>query len=221
MLVTLVPDVKSVPAIPSRPACLVSPPHIQIPLPQAGFKWLEDEEQTGACEVVPAEKWIRKASGPADLFVYADGPSGSGRYWTATVGIAKSGGTKPQRGICVTTSTVGWRTLQQYKGPALPWLDDVDGDGKSEVILWDGFPLRDGASMAEYGLTAWVYRLTSEGALVIDWGLTRKLAREIAADYRAPLANSSQIAAQLRTEAAAALEKFADERCTVAGQKCR
>lgn len=213
MLVTSMLDVKSVPAIAIRPACLMSPPLIQIPLPQVGFKWLKDEEQTGACEVVPAEKWLRKASGSADLFAHADGPSGSGHYWTITVGVAEAGIKNPKRGVCFATSTVGWRTLQQYKVSPLPWLDDVDGDGKSEVILWDSFPLRDGASMAEYGLTAWVYRHSEKDSLTLDWKLSRGMARDIAAAYRKPLKTESESLAPVRTIAATVLDQFADEAC--------
>jgi hypothetical protein len=196
-------------------------PHIQIPVPHDGFAWLEGEEQTGPCEAMPSEKWIRKPSGSFDLFAYADGPAGSGRYWTLSVGIGKKGSPKPDQGICFATSTIGWRTLQQFKNAPLVWLDDLDGDGKAEVILWGSFPLRKEASNAEFGLTAWVYRLTSEGALVLDWSLTRKLAREIAAAYRAPLKTPPPNPSPLRAEAAAALEMFADERCTVTAQESR
>jgi len=193
----------------------MTPPHIQIPLPHVGFEWPEGEEQTGPCEAVPREKWIRKPSGSFDLFVSADGPSGSGRYWNVTVGIGKKDSPKPDRGICLATSTVGWRTLQQFKNSPLVWLDDLDGDGKAEVIVWASFPLRPEASMAEFGLTAWVYRLTSKDSFVLDWKLSRRMARDLAAAYRAPLANSPQTFAPMRAEAAAALEMFADARCTV------
>jgi hypothetical protein len=183
--------------------------------------WLEGEEQTGSCERVPIGKWIRKPSGPSSLFVYADGPAGSGRFWNVTIGMSEIDLAKPARGICLMANTVGWRTLQQYKDSPLPWLDDVDGDGKGEVILWASFPLRPEASPAEFGLTAWVYRLTSENTLVIDMDLTRKVAREIAAAYRTPLKHSSQTIAPIRAEAATALEMFADERCTVTAQASR
>lgn len=205
----------------SGPPCLMAPPQVQIPIPQNGITWLKGKEPTGKCEAVPAGKWVRKASGAQDLFVYADGPSGSLRYWTITVGIAKAGSPKPARGFCLEASTLGWRTLQQFKLSPLPWLDDVDGDGKAEFILWDSFPLRADASMSELGLTAWVYRLTSDGTLVIDWDLTRKLVREIAAAYRAPLKTPPPNPSPLRAEAATALEMFADARCTVPTQNNR
>jgi len=199
----------------SLPPCLMKPDYFDIRLPRHGFMWLEDEEFSGGCEDVPAKKWIRKPSGSFDLFVYADGPSGSGRYWNITIGVAKRQQSKPIRGICLMTSTVGWRTLQQYKNSPLAWLDDLDGDGKAELIIWTSFPLREESSMAEFGLMGWVFRVASEDSLVIDWVLSRKLAREIAESYRSPLDSATPYPGTLRAEAAEALQLFVDERCTI------
>jgi hypothetical protein len=69
--------------------------------------------------------------------------------------------------------------------------------------------------MAEFGLVAWVYRLDRNDSLVVDWDLSRRMAREIAAAYRAPVQGTPQHLTPLRAEAAAALEAFADERCTM------
>ncbi len=208
---------------PSSPHCLMGPDHLDIRLPRHGFVWLEGEELSGRCEDVPVGKWIRKPSGSIDLLVYADGPSGSGRYWNVTIGVAKRHEPKPVRGVCLMTSTVGWRTLQQYKNSALPWLDDLGGDGKAELIIWTSFPLREDASMAEYGLMAWVYRLASEDSLAIDWGLSRRMAREIAEQYRSrsPLEAATPWPGPLRAEAAAALDLFANEGCTIPGEGAR
>ncbi|MGH9971518.1 MAG: hypothetical protein ACREBG_27490 [Pyrinomonadaceae bacterium] len=197
------------------PPCLVRPDHFQLRLPRDGFRSPEGEQPRGRCEDVPARKWFRQPSGSLDLFVYADGPSGSGRYWNVTIGVAKRQESKPIRGTCLITSTVGWRTLQQWKKTPLAWLDDLDDDGKAELIIWNSFPLREGASMAEYGLMAWVYRVDSENSLVIDWNLSRKMAREIAGAYRSPLDSTASYLAPLRTEAAQALERFVDERCSM------
>jgi hypothetical protein len=169
----------------------------------------------GTCDDVPAKKWIRNHSGSFDLFVYADGPSGSGRFWNITVGVAGRQHLKPTLGVCLVTSTVGWRTLQRYKKAPLPWLDDLDNDGRAELIIWSSFPLRKDSSLAEYGLIAWVYRLTSEDSLAIDWGLSRRMAREVAEAYRSPLDSTDPYLGSLRAEAAEALERFADERCNM------
>jgi len=197
------------------PPCLMMPDQLEMRLPSRGLTWLQGEDLRGTCGDVPAKKWIRNHSGSVDLFVYADGPSGSGRFWNITVGVAKRQHLKPTLGVCLVTSTVGWRTLQRYKRAPLSWLDDLDNDGRAELIIWSSFPLREDASLAEYGLIAWVYRLTSENSLAIDWGLSRRMAREVAEAYRSPLDSTDHYLGPLRTEAAEALERFADERCSM------
>jgi hypothetical protein len=215
---------------PVLPPCSMQTDRLEIHLPSRGFTWLPTENLSGRCADLPAKSWIRKRSGSLDLFVYADGPSGSGRYWNVTVGVAERQQSKPTHGVCLMTSTVGWRTLQQYERIPLPWLDDLDRDGSSELIIWDRFPLREEASLAEYSLVAWVYRLRSHDLLTINWDLSRRMARELAQAYRAPL-DSTKLQPKvmprakrfyipvnlgmLRAEAAKSLEQFADERCSM------
>ncbi len=197
------------------PPCLMAPKHLELRLPSRGFTWLPGEEFDGACDKVPTKKWTRSPAGSVDLFVYADGPSGSGRYWNVTLGVGGKQQSKSSRGVCFTTSTVGWRTLQQYNKTPLPWLEDLDHDGKAELIIWDSFQLREDASMAEFGMDSWVYRLTPDNSLALDWSLSRQMAREIAKAYRAPLDPADQVLGPLRTQAADALEQFADQQCTI------
>jgi len=201
--------------------CLMIPDRLEMRLPSRGLTWLQGEDLKGTCDDVPAKKWIRNHSGSVDLFVYADGPSGSGRFWNITVGVAGGQHLKPTLGVCIVTSTVGWRTLQQYKRAPLSWLDDLDNDGRTELIIWSSFPLWKDSSLAEYGLIAWVYRLTSEDSLAIDWGLSRRMAREVAEAYRSPLDSTDTYLGPLRAEAAEALERFADERCNMLGNGAR
>jgi len=167
------------------------------------------------CANVSAKEWKRGTSGPQDLFVHADGPSGSGRYWNVTVGVSEKQSSEPIRGVCLSTSTVGWRTLQRYSKGPLSWLDDVDDNGISEVIFWDSFPLHNEASLAEYALVAWAYQLESPDSLVIDWDLSRELARAIKKEYRSPLKTTTGYREERRTQAAEALERFADEDCSI------
>jgi len=197
------------------PPCLMNPTHLEMRMPSRGLTWLPGEDFDGTCDEVPTNKWMRSPAGAGDLLVYAAGPSGSGRFWNVTIGVAGRHESKPARGVCFKTSTIGWRTLQQYKKTPLPWLDDLDKKGKAELIVWESFALQEDASMAEYGLLAWVYGLTAEGLFVIDWSLSRQMAREIADAYRAPLDSKDLVLGPLRAQAAQALEQFADERCIV------
>ena len=88
------------------PQGLTAPKHPAISLPKKGLAWLPGEDFQGACEDVPAKGWTRKPSGPFDLLVHAAGPTGSGRYWILTAGIAGRQRETPERGICLQTSTL-------------------------------------------------------------------------------------------------------------------
>ncbi len=202
-----------------RKPCLMQPAHALIQLPARGFAALDGEAETDCARDVPSSKWRRGSAGPLALFVFADGPAGSGRYWNVAVGISSPHQQRPVRGVCLTTSTVGWRTLQLFAGAPLRWVDDLDGDGKAELIIWDSFSLGGEDTAAEFGLTAWVYRPNSAGVFLIDWVLTRRLARDIAAVYREapPVTANSRI----RFRAAAALELFANDQCTCGSARTR
>ncbi len=115
------------------------------------------------------------------------------------------------------TSTLGWRTLQAFRQSPLQWIDDVDADGNAELIIWDSFPIFENPSMASFGLMAWVYRPVSPELLLIDWALSRRMARELAQAYRMPLRTGSLT--ELRAKAAEALELFAREGCTSEPQR--
>lgn len=200
---------------PLAPPCLMYPPALSVSVPDSGFAWLPGGDFNGTCDEVPASGWSSMTSGGLNLLVYADGPAGSGRYWKVTVAVSEKQDSTPMRGVCVWTSTVGWRTLQRYSNGPLSWLDDVDDDGSAELILWDSFPLNDDASMAEYALVAWVYRLVSGDSLVVDWELSRDLARSLAKEYRSRLDATTGYPDELRAEAAEALEMFADGGCGI------
>jgi len=195
------------------PPCLMTPSHISMPLPEEGFIDMVKPEMAMACAAIPANSWSAQSSTVASLFVNANGPSGSGRYWKVTVGIGDKGGLKPLRGICLQTSTIGWRTLQEYKTP-LPWLSDRDGDGESELTIWSSFPITDGETPEAFGLVAWVYRLVEQRDLILDQALSKQLALDIAKSYRNPLSKDEQLK-QLRERAAKALEAFGSGRCVV------
>jgi hypothetical protein len=222
LLLALVIGMTDSPAARAQPPsrCRMAPALLALKFPDRGLVWQEGEEDQGPCEKVPRRAWVRRSSGVSpDLFVHPDGPNGSGRYWTVTVGTAGKQQRVPGRGFCLSTSTVGWRTLQRFGRP-LAWVDDGDGDGRPELILWTSFSLVDEPSMAEFGLVAWVYELDARGTLAIDWDLSRKLARELALAYRSTLEEGGGNQPS-RDRAAEELEAFAEGRCTASGEANR
>lgn len=197
--------------IKNPPLCRIKPTHLKLLLPHHGFVSLDQPQES--CEDFPAEGWMSKPFGSSSLFVRAEGPSGSGRYWNFTVGLGESRDLQPRRGICFSTSTVGWRTLQHYPELPLPWLKDFDHDGKAELILWESFPFSENSSLAEYGLIAWVYRFDSKSTFLLDWSLTRKMAKQIARFYRLPPAKDTKMD-PTRNEFARLLERFGKGECS-------
>ena len=197
------------------PGCAMQIARLQILIPERGATWLSADESTNCCNIALTAEWSRLSAGANDLLVYADGPSGSGRIWTAMVGLAEGRGEGPVRGLCLQTSTVGWRTLRQFARTPLPWLDDADQDGRPELILWDSFALNDQASLAEFGLVAWVYELQDEHSLQIEWDLTRRMAGELAEAYEQPIDEQLGVGADLRKTAAQSLRALATQSCRV------
>jgi hypothetical protein len=145
--------------------------------------------------------------------VHAEGPSGSGRFWGVTVGVGGRGTATPARGFCLEANTAGWRTLQRFARTPLPWLADLDADGRPELVLWDSFSLAEGE--ATHGLVAWTYQLAPEGVFVHDARTTRVLARELSQAYRIPLEAAPVSLRYARARAALELEALADGRCIV------
>lgn len=177
-------------------------------LPTRGFRAL-DAEDAGPCAPDDSTRWTRGPAGAAELCVSAEGPAGSGRYWTIRVGLAMRAGARPTRGACLVTNTPGWPALGVFRGGALRWLEDLDGDGRVELILWESFPLEADAAPPRQGLVGRVYRVAAGGRLRYAPRLSRALARELAQAYRAPAADADALVLDARARAAAALEAFA------------
>ncbi len=204
-----------------RSNCLINPYILEMQTPKEGFVWLEDQEFHQDCDASLEHKWDRFSSQTYDLCVSAEGPFGSGRYWTVTVGVADNQEMNPDRGFCLSTRTVGWRTLQRFHRLPLPWLADLNKDGKPELLIWTSFPLHEKASMAEFGLMAWVYQFKANGKFTVDWSLSRKMAGEIAVAYRRPLKQNSPGLQFLRHKLAFALEAFALGGCKTKAEHIR
>jgi hypothetical protein len=193
------------------PLCTIAPSRRSFPLPAADVLPLPSEDVTTACPALADSGWTRQPGDSTDLLVHTDGPHGSGRYWTIAVAALPAGDSARARGFCVTTSTVGWRTLQRFP-TALPWAADRDADGRPELVLWESFALRPEPIGPDYGLVAWVFELQGDSALVLDVAASRTLAGEIAAAYRAPLDGPPWLGA-LRVAAARRLIVVAERGC--------
>lgn len=195
------------------PICLMEPSHLTMQLPESGLTWLEGEDFDGPCDTVSATDWVRLPTKTFDLFIHTDGPSGSGRFWTVTIGLAGKRQEGPARGLCFMTSTAGWETLQRFKNTPLPWADDLDGNGVPELIVWSSFALSEDGSPGDHGLVAWAYPVDTKGELSIDWKLSRKIARELVTEYRTRV--EDQQLQELRNRSAQALEAFVTGTCTM------
>jgi hypothetical protein len=201
--------------------CPMEPSHLTIQLPSKGLVWLKGEALDGPCDPVSPDRWVRASSKTFDLWTYPDGPQGSGRFWTLTVGLGGREERNPVRGTCLTTRTAGWRTLQRFKDSPLSWSEDLDVDGVPELVVWSSFPLVEDPTEAEFGLVAWVYQVDpAVGQFAVDWKLSRNMAGQLAAAYRAPLENDG-ILQPLRNKAAQALESFARGTCKGRGEPAR
>ena len=203
----------------SSSRCLMQAPRAVYAMPPQGFIDADEPNKKRACEPVTSD-WIRGSLGAAELGVNPAGPEGSGRYWVITVGLSPRVGAEPIRGLCLQTSTAGFPALRSFGDKGLPWVADRDGDNTAEFIFWSSFFLTPRLQQSEAGLVAWVYRVdVKTGRLLLDVALSRRMAEEIAAAYKTPLggkapASDGAIVEQRRL-AAAALDAFAADRCTL------
>jgi hypothetical protein len=176
------------------------PCNISAPLPAAieavpGFDSVSPHGQEGFPIGLDSLKWVRHSGAGFELFVHADGPGGSGRYWQIAVGHGPQGATAPTKGFCFETSTLGWRTLQKFEDKPIPWAEDVDGDGDPELIVWSSFFAGSDEETSPHpsGLMAWVYRVSPEGFFELELDLTFRFASRIIKAYRTPVGDDEAI----------------------------
>jgi hypothetical protein len=206
---------------PSVPLCLMNPPATAVEMPAAGFVDPLTEARRPCDD--PPPPWTRGPLRSGELAVATEGPEGSGRYWTVTIGLAPGPGAAPVRGVCLETSTRGFPALQRSGNGGLPWVADRDDDGAAEVVFWTTFFNTPSQSPPDTGLMAWIYRVDpAAGSLTLDWTLSRAMARELSAVYRVPLdgppSATLPLTNETRQKAARALDAFASRTCTVRGE---
>jgi len=204
------------------PVCsLPAPVVMRIDIPASGWRQADSTMQESEC-LQPAADTRQmpvpqsNTAGRNHVTIYADGPHGSGRYWDISLGISTTQAGIPERGVCLQTTTLGWRSLQHFENKAIPWSEDLDHDGEAEFILWDSFSFEANpelASNATYALVAWVYKRTGADRLELDLPLSRKMAQRIAAAYRKPLKSTNMYSQTQRDIPAGILEKFGNGQC--------
>lgn len=196
--------------------CRMAPRWPQMELPGQGVLSLDAES---LCGEIPVEGWQRQSGRSYDLLVHAYGPGGSGRYWTVNVSVAEKGTAVPTRALCFETSTIGWRTLQNFEDKPIPWMEDLNADGDPELLVWDSF-IADGDpefGNYTYGLVAWAYRVDRSGKFTLDLPLSRKFAARILAAYRKGESGPDKPSA--RSVAAGQVEAFVQGKCKIADDK--
>jgi hypothetical protein len=145
---------------------IVTPMYKRIAIPSSGFKNISDEYSK--CKIVANDTDVLIGeSGGRKIFVKDCMSSGSGHGHSIAIGVSKKTAKLPSSGVYLNTSTSGWRTLQQFNGGGLPWLLDVNGDGESELIIWQSFGDGKYHSTASNGLIPFVYVLKGS-VFVID-----------------------------------------------------
>lgn len=192
--------------------CAMRPSRPAFALPPRGIVSVAPDDD---CDALESGGWERRPADTLEVRVRADGPGGSGRYWRVTVGLARPADDSLLRGLCYTTTTLGWRTLQAggETSLAMPWVDDRDHDGRPELVVWDSFPLRRDATPAEFALVAWVYEFDGRATFGFDVKMSRAIARDIAAAYRVRV-DADPLRKRLRNQAEQSLTAFASGRCS-------
>jgi len=176
------------PALATADGCPFWPKHREVDVPASGFVVLGWNATPSTCDHDTLGRWVKESGPDHDLFLHLDGPHGSHRDWTIHVGIGPTGSEAPQRGVSFESSTVAWGTSADFRGVRLPWLEDVDGDGRVEVIVWDSVSVLSGDDETPpqfpAALVGWAYEITTDARLVSDWPATRRTMVDISDVYR-------------------------------------
>jgi hypothetical protein len=195
--------------------CLFFAPVQFLPLPEKGFDDLSG--YVFDCEYSTELNWEELRGKDYYLFVHADGPHGSGRFWSIIYGFSSDKEDIPDRGICLISSTTGWRTLRKYESPIF-WAADIDKDGNSEIIILDSFYLDPDMSInVETGIIAWVYKYYEGKGFELSIDLSKKFISTILASYKANFPESDSILIERRLMAAEALDDFLNNKCKLMG----
>jgi len=195
--------------------CLFSPPMQLLPFPEKGFDALND--YVFNCEYSNELNWEKLRGKDYNLFVHADGPEGSGRFWSISYGFSPGKKDIPDKGICLISSTTGWRTLRKYESPIF-WAADIDKDGNPEIIIWDSFYLDpDMPTNVETGIIAWVYKYIEGKGFELSIALSKKVISTILVAYNNEIEGADSYLIEKRLMASEALSDFLNNKCKLMG----
>jgi len=188
--------------------CDMTPVSYKIPLAAKGIAPMDKATRCG-----PVNWRLRARSGSYEVMVSDSLGAGNGQTWDIAVAVKSPEAGVPMQGVCLNAETRGWKTLREFEGAALPWLEDVDKNGQTEVILWRSFPATDKAPRpdgSDEGLMGWVYFVDNDD-LVLDDGASKLLAARLVKAYRKPVSDAKL--RKTREEAARRLERFVRGSC--------
>ncbi len=153
-----------------------TPPFLKIVIPEHGFKNFNSK---AACVVPEADNWQYANFGDVNIALCTQGPEGSGHYWQIFIGLTNRPGAIPNRGICLETSTIGWRYRQLPGQKALFWLKDLDDDEKPELIIWDSKPLHSDSVQVAFTLVARVFKFDGRSTFIFQNHLSQTLNKQL------------------------------------------
>ncbi len=151
---------------------IAGPPWKKIVIPNRGFWQLTTGD---SCAVPDSANWQFSRFNKVKIAVLARGPEGSGHYWQIFIGLAQNDETRPSRGICLETSTIGWRNRRLPDDSPLFWLNDLNNDSKPELIIWDSQPLSSDSIHTAFTLVAWVFAFDGVSTFLFQEALSKKL----------------------------------------------
>lgn len=160
----------------------IKPMYKEIVIPKSGFRNIAEESSACPISFGDTTVWVG-TSGKAKIFVRDCLYSGSGHGHSVAIGIGDSLTHVPSRGVYLNTETTGWRTMQQFNGGGLPWLLDVNGDGASELIIWQSFSDGKYYSTGTNGLIPFVYTLKRD-VFVVDVKSTISMIDQVLKNYK-------------------------------------
>lgn len=160
----------------------VKPDYMKVEIPKAGFTMIS--EDAIGCEFVENDTDINVAF-VSDQKIYVKDCllRGAGHWHTVLIGMSDSMSPMPLRGVRMSFSTTGWMTLRRFRKGGLPWLTDVNSDGKSEIVFWQSFSNANFTSSSSDGLIPFAYKIDGN-ELTLDKPLSCMMIREVYEKYQ-------------------------------------